>query len=169
MRVLTSGGRQTPAYGCKSCFRVRRKVASVDDVVEAVVIGRLSMPDGPDLLAGDPVGLREAQDDAAAARARLDLAADQYADGEITGDQLRRITARLRPRLEEAEVRVRAAQPSPELAEFAGSGVAEAWDRASLETKRAIINALMAVTILPAGPGKDFDPETVKIEWKVKA
>lgn len=166
MRVLTSGGRQAPAYGCRECFRVRRKVASVDEVVETVVVGRLSMPDGPNLLGGDAQEMAKAEDELDALRSRLESAADQYADGAITGAQLERITTRLRPKIEDAERRVRASAPVPEFAAFGGAGAAQAWARAGLETKRAIIAQLLEVTILPAGAGRGFDPATVKVEWR---
>lgn len=165
MQVNHGGGRAGAAYTCPGCHRVRRAVHHVDAFVEAVVVARLSEPDGPDLLAGDPDALREARDAAEALRARLDLAADQYADGAITADQLRRITARLRPRLDDAEARARAAAPAPELAAVA-NGAAAAWGDTPLEARRAVINALMTVTILPSGPGQRFDPERVVISWR---
>jgi hypothetical protein len=151
---------------CRDCYKIRRKEESVDAVVEGVVIARLSQPDGPDLLAGDPEALRAATDELAALEARLALAADQYADGGITGEQLHRITARLRPRIDAARATVRASAPSPELAPLAGSDVAATWARANIETKRAVIDLLMSVTILPTRPGRSFDPETVRIDWK---
>jgi hypothetical protein len=137
-------------------------------VIEQAVVARLSQPDGPDLLAGDPQALREAQERVEVLSARLDLAADQFADGAITGEQLARITGRLRPQLDEARAAARAAAPSPDLGAFVGDTdtVRRAWDAADIELRRAVINTLMTVTILPAGSGGLFDPTRIKIEWK---
>jgi len=47
--------------------------------------------------------LARATGEAAGLRARLDTAADDYADGKIDARQLERITARIRPALDAAE------------------------------------------------------------------
>src|SRR3954463_3313722 len=54
-------------------------------------------------------------------RGRLDLAADQYADGMIDARQLERITARLRPQLAAAEARARVIDDGPLLAGLVGA------------------------------------------------
>lgn len=171
MRVTngrTSGGRTAPAqYNCRKCNRLRRKQADVDELVTEVVIERLARPDGPDLLAGDPQALRDATAEAEAIRARLDLAADNFADGDITADQLKRITAKLRPKLDAAQARVRASSPASELQAFTtATDIRAAWEAARIEVRRAVIDALVTVTILPVGAGGRFDPERVQIEWK---
>ncbi|MCW2780164.1 MAG: recombinase family protein [Marmoricola sp.] len=172
MRVVsrkTNGTKTQPAaYNCRSCFRIRRKQADVDELVETVILRRLAMPDGPDLLGGDPQILREAVDEAEALDARLNLAADQYADGMLTAEQLGRITAKIRPRLEKAKARARAAAPTPELRRFAGADAAKAWDAADVTIKRALIGLLVSVTVLPTGSGGGFAPESVRIEWKAR-
>lgn len=161
-------GRVAPtSYNCRACNRLRRKKADVDELVEGVVVARLSQPDGPDLLAGDPQLLREAEDQVAAIQARLTVAADSFADGAITGDQLQRITAKLRPQLDQARAAVRAASAAPGLDDFGRGDVAEAWQRADLEVKRAIIEALMTVTLMPTGSGGRFDPSAIEIAWRL--
>ena len=47
-----------------------------------------------------------------------------------------------------------------------GPGAAKAWSAASLERKRAVLDELMTVTVLPSGPGVRFSPEQVRITWK---
>jgi hypothetical protein len=56
-------------------------------------------------------------------------------------------------------------QPLRILDGLTGTGAAEAWNSVSIERKRSIIRALVAVTILPSGPGIKFSPEQVRIEW----
>ncbi|MFW8744874.1 recombinase family protein [Mesorhizobium japonicum] len=85
MTATKQGGtkRQPPAYGCVTCFKVRRQREPVDALVEAVVIARLSDPDVVSRLFsnGDPDTAREASDAVATIDARLAIAADQFADG----------------------------------------------------------------------------------------
>lgn len=170
MRVVTRKQRgnkvQPEAYNCRTCYRVRRKLEDVDTLVEKVILGRLAMPDAPDLLAGDPVAMRDAAEQIEAIRGRMDAAADAFADGEMTREQVARTNARLRPKLEDATARLRAASPTPELARFAGPDVAQRWRDAPLSVKRALINLLVDVTILPTGAGGRFDPKSVAIHWK---
>jgi site-specific DNA recombinase len=42
-----------------------------------------------------------------------------------------------------------------------------AWDALSLAKRRAVVDVLITVTILPTGRGgRAFKPESVRIEWK---
>src|SRR5690606_15898956 len=157
------------AYTCPhaGCMKVRRRMADVDDVVTRVVLGVLER-DGVRLLGGDPTAAKHAADRVAALEAKLALAADQFADDTITGDQLRRVSERLMPQLAQERARLAAAQPTPELADFAGTGVADAWESADVETRKRIIRLLgMRITIRPigSGNGNTFDPISVAIEW----
>lgn len=42
----------------------------------------------------------------------------------------------------------------------------EVWAAFSMENKRAVLAALVTVTIMPSGSGKAFDPDSVLITWK---
>ncbi|USQ75325.1 recombinase family protein [Ornithinimicrobium cryptoxanthini] len=169
--VLRNGRTRTYAhsYTCPhaGCMKVRRRMADVDDLVTRVVLGVLER-DGVQLLGGDPAAATHASDRIAALEAKLALAADQFADDTITSDQLRRVSERLKPQLAQERARLAAAQPSPELAGFAGTGVADAWETADVETRKRIIRFLaMRITINPigSGNGSTFDPTSVAIEW----
>lgn len=158
--------RQPRAYFCASCYKLRRKADSVDEVVEGVVVARLSRPDAVGLFGGDPEAKRKAREQVQTIEARLEIAADHFADGITTGPQLERITAKLRPQLEAARASLRTHEPSPEMEEFTGPRAGKAWKGATIERKRAVIQAIMTITILPSGAGKSFDPVQVEIEWK---
>jgi site-specific DNA recombinase len=163
----TTGKANATAYSCGTCFRVRRKQADVDQVVETVMIARLQRPDAIAALAqGDPERVSQARTAIEAHQAKLGLAADQFADGALTADQLRRITAKLRPRIEHEQAAIAAHSPNPGALELAGPDAEALWRTASLEVRRAIIEAFATVTILPSGSGKRFDPGDVLIEWK---
>ncbi|MGP5287853.1 recombinase family protein [Glutamicibacter arilaitensis] len=157
---------RAPAYSCSTCQRTVRKMQPIDELVEMLVIERLSRPDAALDLSRDPSGLREAMAARDAIVARMDGAADEYAAGTITVRQLTRITERLKGDLARAEGRVTSQQPFTALAGMTGAGAADAWAAASMERKRAVLRELVTITILPAGPGIKFAPEQVKYEWK---
>lgn len=162
-----SGSKVTPAqYSCKDCFRIRRKMEDVDQVVEGVVMERLSRPDGPDLFAGDPVAAGAARLLVAEITAKLETLADDFAEDRITREEWQRFTAKLRPRLDSAKVAAEDAKPIDSLRPLASNGAAEKWTELPIQLKVAAIDALMTVTIMPAGSGKSFDPEQIQIDWK---
>lgn len=155
------------SYVCSVCHRVRRRLDAVDAVVVKTLVERLSQPDGPDLLGGDQEALAAALEHGAALRTRLTIAARQYADGVIDDDQLATISARLRPQIAEAERIAEAARPAdPALrALVAGGDVREQWEAATVDVQRAVVRALLVVTVEPAGPGTSFDPAKIRREW----
>lgn len=158
------------AYACDTCHKVRRLQEPVDELVEGVVITRLERPDAVEMFATDnPAAAGEARDAIAAADARLATAADQFADGVLTGDQLRRITERLRGERERHEKALAAAMPPSLPAELIGDRAREVWSGMHIDTKRSIIRAIMRVVIEPVGSGASFDPESVRIEWLSEA
>lgn len=170
MTTTKRGGvkRQPPSYVCSECHRVRRKQTDVDALVEGIVVGRLQMPDAAQLFAqGDPAALQEAHDTIEAVDARLANAADMFATGGIDAGQLTRITERLRADRAQASAAVEAALPAAVPAELVGGAAAEAWAALSMDSKRAVLVALVTVTILPSGSGKAFDPDTVRVAWRV--
>lgn len=162
-----SGERSAPALGCHECTKVRRSMPFVDSIVEGVVLGRLQ---SPEVLASIPA---VDQDQGERLRSRLgglqgklDEAADMFTAGTITGAQLTRITAQVRPELEAVQSSLADLTPASAVRSIAGPDAVAAWDAATIETKREIVDALMTVTILPVGPGRGRDPESIRIEWK---
>lgn len=163
MRILVASGTRPKAYICVEKYCVRRKQQAVDDLIEGLVLARLSQPDAVKaLLPRDNQGL---VDQVHALRARLDLVADQYADDLIDGRQLARITGRLRPELEAAE-REFAGTISPDLQDLVRPDLN--WAEVPIERKRAVINLLLSVRILPVGStGRAaFDAAGVEVQWR---
>lgn len=154
-------------YVCNhaGCHGVSKKMQPIDEYIEAVVVAILQR-DGVRLLGGDKTAARAAREEVETLKAKLSLAADQFAEDAITADQLARITARLRPALDDARHRLAAAQPADEFARFATGDVATAWGEADIQIKRAIINLLMTITIDPSGPGNPTSTESVRVDWK---
>lgn len=169
MTSTKTGGtkRQPPSYVCNECYRVRRKQADVDKVVQDIILGRLQMPDAAQLFAqGDPEALQEAKDALDAIDARLANAADMFADGAIDAAQLTRITERLRTDRAQAATAVDAALPPAVPADLIGADARQVWGDLSMDVKRAVIDRLVQVIILPSGSGKTFAPETVRVVWR---
>lgn len=157
-----------PSYRCADRSCVSRNRRDVDDLVTKVILGRLSRSDAAGLLVPDRSDeARAAAEQAATLRARLDVAADDYADGKIDRRQLERITARLRPQINAAQARSRTVDDSPLLAGLAGPDVSEVWAGLPLTRRRAVVDVLVTVTIHRAAQGaRTFDPDAVKIEWR---
>lgn len=162
--------RQPPSYVCSECYRVRRKQDDVDATVQAVVIGRLQMPDAAALFTrGDPAALQAARDTIEALDARLANAADMFATGDIEAAQLARITERLRADRAQAAAAVDAALPSAPPAELIDPNARRVRGRLSMDVKRAVLDTLVTVRILPSGSGRAFDPDSVRVTWKTSA
>lgn len=156
-------------YVCDGKGCVGRRQERVDELVEGVVLERLGRADVADLYR--PVADDGAREKVLALRARLDTAADDYAEGAIDGDQLRRITAKLRPQLEEAERAVAASLGvgSDALRAFAAGDARRVWDGYGIGQRRAVLEALgLRVIILRTRQGAGFDPESVAIEWNAR-
>jgi DNA invertase Pin-like site-specific DNA recombinase len=119
--MRASLNRTVPSYRCADKACVSRNRRDVDELVTGVVLARLARPDLAGLLAPADDSTRQAVAEVAELRARLDHAADDYADGTLDREQFHRITERLRPRLEQAQARVRTVDSTPLLAELVGA------------------------------------------------
>jgi site-specific DNA recombinase len=162
-------GRPLDLYVCDGKGCVGRSEPAVDELVRDVVIGRLSMPDALDWLIGDDQEARRWSERVDELNRRLADAADAYAEGAITAEQLRRITARLQPDLEEAE-QSRAESVVPldieALRPLAGPAAHERWNEMTVSQRRAVVETLgIRVVIDRTRPGPGFNPDDVRIEW----
>jgi site-specific DNA recombinase len=155
---------QRNSYVCGHCHGISRNQESVDRLIIKLVTRRLAMPDAKEIFvpAPDPALVTEAE----TLRAKLDLVADQFAADEIDGQQLKRITATLRPRLREVEAKLRPVVI--DLEDLATPDIAERWESIPLERRRAVVDFLLDITLLPRGKNapRRFDPNSVKAKWK---
>jgi site-specific DNA recombinase len=108
------------------------------------------------------------RDDAQAVRGRLDELAQLYSDGAITGSQLTGGTATLRERLHVIEQSMAHSMRTEILADLVKARrPTEVWDLLEIDRKRAVVDALMTVTLLSPGRGaRSLDPETLRIAWR---
>ncbi|MEX2621150.1 MAG: recombinase family protein [Egibacteraceae bacterium] len=165
-------GQEFELYVCRDRGCVGRNREAVDEWVAAVVTERLARPDAAEVFAPDDEAARAALDRAEGVRARLDNAADAYAEGTIDRDQLARISGKLRPVLDQLEGEARRLSAGanlgvlgPLLADHAGA----VWAGLDVARQRRVLEVLgLRVTVMPqrdtAGPR--FDRDLVRISWR---
>jgi site-specific DNA recombinase len=153
LKVHNSGGDRV--YRCRVNAHVTRSQEPVDEYVRATVAAYLDR-DAARLaqIATDGVG-DELRSRAEALRARLAAFEADYAAGLITGRQLADATGKVGRDLDEINRQVAARSRGSALAEAALSSRPGAWFRvASLDRQRAILAALVTVTIHPGRRGR---------------
>ena len=84
-------------YAKETCHGTTRDMAQVDELIVALVVGRLAAPNAADLLIRDEKrdDISELRDRAAALRARQDEAAGLFADGTVNASKLRIVNTKL--------------------------------------------------------------------------
>jgi DNA invertase Pin-like site-specific DNA recombinase len=140
-----------------------------DEYVIERVMERLERPDAGDLLAADSsVDVAALREEATALRVRLTELADLFADGTITRAQLQRGTDRARRRLTVVEQELTGAGSVSAVGELlSAEDVRAAWEGLDLDRRRAVVDALMTVTLTSPGRGaRTFRRETVEIVWR---
>lgn len=173
--TVTTGRTQhgVRTYRCRaSKGHMSRAAEPVDAFVEAVVIARLERPDAAELLVdGQVPDLDDHRERLTALRGRLDELATALADGLLPLDAVRRESDRLRRELTTTEAAMHSIDRSAVLGDLVRSrDVAETWGRLDLDRRRAVIDCLMVAHLLAPGRGRrEFDPETVQIEWRGSA
>lgn len=177
-----SGNAHVPAYRCRSGGHVTRVAGPLDEHVTNLVLVRLSRPDAVSVLL-PPSRPSESREDLAATanalRGKLDALAADFAEDLVTRQQMLDGTALTRKRLEKVEAQMAAQAQVNVLAglPLGTDRVVKEWPGWHLDKKRAIVDALMTVTVLPARRGRPagfqpgvsktyFNPEAVRIDWK---
>lgn len=160
------------SYACSKTRHFTRKAQPIDDLVEAIVLARLSRPDAIDLLQpinSDEVDVTQLRNDANAQRVRIDEAAQLFAAGKIRATQLEQITATCEAEITRLEDRIAANVSTTPLAGLIGvDDVESVWNGLDISVQREVVRTLFARIILePVARGqRHFDPESVTVEWK---
>lgn len=134
--------------------------------VEAAVIERLSRPDAGELLVPRAdVDVSALAQEANSLRARLINLGDVLESGDMSPAEYRSRKERLTKKLGAIEAEMTAAAGTSPLAGIAGRpDAADIWDGFSLAQRRAVIDTLVEVVVLPAEKrGKDFDRNRVAL------
>ncbi|MFM9656706.1 recombinase family protein [Streptomyces scabiei] len=175
-------------YKCSGAVKhLQRKADPIDALIAGtdrqqpygVVIQRLARPDAADLLLSEDVpDLKELQRKATSLRAKLDENQEDYDHDKKTRKQYLDSNERLRGKLEETEAQMTHPQRAFVLKGLIPGSrvegeqqradiVAKAWDTLPLDRRRAVVDTLMEITLLPGKAGRrPFDPTTVRIEWR---
>jgi DNA invertase Pin-like site-specific DNA recombinase len=158
-----SGYRYRCKDGCCS-----RSGHVVDDFVTRVIEARLSQPDVLDLLAVESNPSPDLLAEAQRLRNRLDTIGADYDAGLIDGHRYRVATEKVNAELTDVQRRIAAASGTSAAAGvLTAADPAEAFRSASLMRQRAVIDALVKVTLFKTPRGrKTFDPDSVRIEWR---
>lgn len=160
-----SGKKMT--YQCTSCWGVSRAMTAVDEVVERIIVTRLSLPDAASLLAPS-VDVAPLLQEAAVLRERRDDLAALLAEGVLSRSAVRDQSDRLGARLDDVERAIGEAQGVGFLGAFLGADdIASRWRSASLSSKRELIRALCDVTVLRQPNPRVFDPTAIVVRWKL--
>jgi site-specific DNA recombinase len=178
-----TGKASRPIYKCKvNANHVGRSAPALDKHVESRVIERLSRADAVDLLL-PPRRREDSMADLAAhanaLRTKLDSIADDYGADRITRAQMLKMTADTRTRLETVTARMADHASGAVLASLplGTPQIAEQWPGYHLDKQRAILDALMTVTVHKARKGRPlgfkagstegyFDSSTIELDWK---
>lgn len=151
---------------CSVSRHLSRGAEPIEEWVTELVVARLSRPDAAELLVDDTrPDTAELRSEAMAKRMRLAQLADLLADGTLTPEAVRTTSARLKGELAAIEEQMADAGRVDVLGPLvAAEDVRAAWRRLDVERKRAVVDALMTVTLHSPGRGaRAFDPATVEV------
>ncbi|HEY3689669.1 MAG TPA: recombinase family protein [Pseudonocardiaceae bacterium] len=169
----STGGPKRPTYRCKAGAHLARVAEPVDQFITDVVIGRLSQPDARLLLRTAPdVDTAALVAESEALRVRNGGLAEMFTDGVITRGELEVQRARIQARQAEIAAEMAGAAVGSPLEGFADAeDVAAAWEAATVSRRKAVIDTLMVVTLLPAPRGRRpgggyFSTDSVRKEWR---
>ncbi|AGP31525.1 recombinase family protein [Corynebacterium terpenotabidum] len=171
-RASRVNGRKKKAYLCRDCRSLSRDQICVDELVDAVILGVLDMPENRlmaanrDTTAGEDVAALLSERNALTAR-KNELGA-LYASGTIDAAVLASGSAQFKQDIDRLDKRITAARTVSPVADLLLSGdeLRDRWAAMSADKRAQVIDALVTVTILPAGRGPRFDPSKIQIEWK---
>ena len=158
-------GQRWMVYRCRAC-RLARRLDLVDEVVEIDLLARLSLRDAATLFV-EPEDVERLRQEASELRQRRDDLAGLLADGLLSAAVVREKSTELTARLAGLESRIGAALgDSPALTLASADDVVSAWELLGVRDRKAVVDTLMTVSVLPAGKGVRFNRDQVAIEWK---
>lgn len=177
IKVVHSRGKSYRAYNCgtRGGGHPYKWQGPLDEYVTAMVLAYLERPDNLRALSEAAANDGQAEEreslsvQADTLRRRRDAAAESYAAGKMPLATLERVTESIASELEAVEARQVALVSGGALsAVLTGGDIRSAWEAASTDQRRAVIDALSTVTVLPTPrtAPRRFNPSTVRIDWK---
>lgn len=162
------GSRDREAYFCSAVRHLNRRADQAEDYVTGLVLARLARPDAAELFTtqdsrSEVRVLRARQQ---TLRARLDALSLAFAKGQIDAQQLSTGSKQLRGDIGDVTVQLAGLLDRPLILDLS-KAPEQVWARLDVESRAAVIDVLMTVTLHPPGRGaRVFDPGTVEIAWK---
>lgn len=173
--VSGRNGQRHRSYRCPAVGRghVGKRIEYVDEAVTVMVLRWMSTAWANTPPPNVSQESRELELEALALRQRLDDVTVEAAEGVLTMSQLRTMTERITAKLSAVEARmVTLHTPQPEAAPTSlrllpesDEAAAEAWAKATLDERRALLRRSFDITLLPHGKSstKVFNPDTVTV------
>jgi site-specific DNA recombinase len=158
-------GRARPAsYSCRECYKLSRHQAPVDELVEAAVCAWLARPDVLAEISGDDPAVAEAAAEVVRLKTKLRAARAMLKAERLSLESFVDLEADLLPKIRAAEEHARPRHLPAALLDTAGPDAEAKWRALSIGEKRAIVAALVDVTILPASRDRRrFDRDLIRI------
>lgn len=165
--------RRSPRYRCKQKNHLARQVALVDQAVETAVLALIMemQSTGGWALLNPQKGVDTAalRTERTGLRERLERMTEDSLLGLLDRDAVIKATRTAKTRLQEIEELLAAAhQNDRPLARLVqAENIPAVWDEFGLGEKRAVLDDLVTVTLMPTGKsGNRFNPDTIRIEPK---
>lgn len=173
-KCTKAGGAGRPSYRCPTGHGGARNADKTDRYIVDLIVNRLSKPDAADLLlpTDDGLDVGALQMESETIRRRLTDTAAAFGAGQITLPQFTEASTVAQSQLEGVHQQLaRAGRTDPLVGLVGAPDVRKAWEALGLERKRAVLRALLDVTILPARPGRMpdgsyYDYSALKTEWR---
>lgn len=144
-------------YGCRGGNHINTVREQADEIVAAKMVARLSRPDVlQKVVDAEGTPSKEAHDAAekiVALKARKNGLAEDYAEGLIDRDQMRAGTTKINSEIADLQRLVRSAAAPTKKFAVGTAQFAEAWENATLDEKRRLIELYADVTLVPRGKG----------------
>jgi hypothetical protein len=170
-RMYRGKNYERDVYVCKAGRgHLLRDMDMLDAYVVDYVLGLLSR-DVHDLIATDDTDGDDHRAVIVELRRRLDDAYATFTAGQLTAAGLGRVEADLLGKIAAAEREARRAVPVPAVVfDIAGDDVRARWDALTIEQQRAVVAAVVEITVLPTRSGRrTFDPDGVKLTPRLGA
>lgn len=166
--TVNVGGRDRglgAVYRCSRSAHMTQDLGRIETYVEAMMLARLRRPGVARILAPEAPDLGPLRREAEQLRGRRDALADDLALDEVT---LARRARAITSRLDEIAAEEATVARTSQIATLASStDVGAAWLASDTDTRRAAVDALFVVELLPPGRGvRTFRPETVRVTPK---
>ena len=155
------------AYACLSKWCTSRQMPATDEVVEAVILARLSMPDASTMLAPE-VNLEPLMSKAVELRSRKDDLATALAEGVLTLSAVKDASKKLTDELAKLQTKIDSAQGNPVVTGLLGAeDIQRHWhEKLNFQQRRGVVEALVSVKIQKQKSTRTFDPADIEITWK---